>query len=89
MAAHAYTEMYSRGRRGAPAKGVGRQTRRESSNLSISAKEKTLENVDFLNVFKGFSVLGLTARKAKSGEFLRVLVVVLWSKCSQNISGVS
>ena len=31
-------EMYSRGRRGAPAKGVGRLYRRESSNLSISAK---------------------------------------------------
>ena len=59
------------------------------SNLSISAKEKTLENVDFLNVFKGFSILGLTARNAKSGEFLRVLVAVLWSKCSQNILGVS
>ena len=37
-----YTEMYSRGRRGAPAKGVGRVNRRESSNLSISAKEKAL-----------------------------------------------
>ena len=33
-----YTEKYSRGRRGAPAKGVGRDNRRESSNLSISAK---------------------------------------------------
>ena len=31
-------EMYSRGRRGAPAKGVGRLYRRESSNLSFSAK---------------------------------------------------
>ena len=35
-----YTEMYSRGRRGAPAKGVGRLSRRESSNLSISAKKQ-------------------------------------------------
>ena len=33
-------EMYSRGRRGAPAKGVGRDNRRESSNLSISARKK-------------------------------------------------
>ena len=33
------TEMYSRGRRGAPAKGVGRDNRRESSNLSISANK--------------------------------------------------
>ena len=32
-------EMYSRGRRGAPAKGVGRLYRRESSNLSFSAKD--------------------------------------------------
>ena len=34
------TEMYSRGRRGAPAKGVGRLSRRESSNLSISARKR-------------------------------------------------
>ena len=40
MAARRYMEMYSRGRRGAPAKGVGRVYRRESSNLSISANEK-------------------------------------------------
>ena len=32
-------EKYSRGRRGAPAKGVGRDNRRESSNLSFSANE--------------------------------------------------
>ena len=32
-------EKYSRGRRGAPAKGVDRQTRCESSNLSFSAKK--------------------------------------------------
>ena len=36
-----YTEKYSRGRRGAPAKGVGRLYRRESSNLSFSAKKKS------------------------------------------------
>ena len=35
------TEKYSRGRRGAPAKGVGRYSRRESSNLSFSAKKKS------------------------------------------------
>ena len=34
------TEKYSRGRRGAPAKGVGRDDRRESSNLSFSVKQK-------------------------------------------------
>ena len=34
-----YTEKYSRGRRGAPAKGVGRLYRRESSNLSFSARK--------------------------------------------------
>ena len=34
------TEKYSRGRRGAPAKGVGRLYRRESSNLSFSAMPK-------------------------------------------------
>ena len=32
-------EKYSRGRRGAPAKGVGRVNRRESSNLSFSARK--------------------------------------------------
>ena len=36
-----YPEKYSRGRRGAPAKGVGRLYRRESSNLSFSAKKGT------------------------------------------------
>ena len=36
-----YTEKYSRGRRGAPAKGVGRLYRRESSNLSFSAMQRT------------------------------------------------
>ena len=36
-----YTEKYSRGRRGAPAKGVGRLNRRESSNLSFSAIKET------------------------------------------------
>ena len=35
-----YTEKYSRGRRGAPAKGVGRLSRRESSNLSFSARKR-------------------------------------------------
>ncbi len=38
-ACNEYTEKYSRGRRGAPAKGVGRLSRRESSNLSFSAKK--------------------------------------------------
>ena len=42
-----YTEMYSRGRRGAPAKGVGRLYRRESSNLSISAKKSKSKDLDF------------------------------------------
>ena len=35
-----YMEKYSRGRRGAPAKGVGRLYRRESSNLSFCASKK-------------------------------------------------
>ena len=39
-------EKYSRGRRGAPAKGVGRVYRRESSNLSFSAKNKAYPNRD-------------------------------------------
>ena len=39
-ACNEYTEKYSRGRRGAPAKGVGRLSRRESSNLSFSANAK-------------------------------------------------
>ena len=43
-----YTEKYSRGRRGAPAKGVGRLYRRESSNLSFSAKKKDHRLVVFL-----------------------------------------
>ena len=42
-----YTEKYSRGRRGAPAKGVGRLYRRESSNLSFSAKKV----LDFQGLF--------------------------------------
>ena len=40
-----YTEKYSRGRRGAPAKGVGRLYRRESSNLSFSAIQVHNRNV--------------------------------------------
>ena len=48
-----YTEMYSRGRRGAPAKGVGRVNRRESSNLSISAKKKDTDRCPFLLAWKG------------------------------------
>ena len=36
-------EKYSRGRRGAPAKGVGRDNRRESSNLSFS--DMTMHNI--------------------------------------------
>ena len=36
------------GRRGAPAKGVGRYSRRESSNLSISARQKGHQTVSFL-----------------------------------------
>ena len=40
--ADGYVEKYSRGRRGAPAKGVGRLYRRESSNLSFSANEKAV-----------------------------------------------
>ena len=39
--------MYSRGRRGAPAKGVGRVNRRESSNLSISANKTTPQQGGF------------------------------------------
>ena len=42
-----YTEKYSRGRRGAPAKGVGRLYRRESSNLSFSANEKDTKRCPF------------------------------------------
>ena len=42
-----YLEKYSRGRRGAPAKGVGRLYRRESSNLSFSANEKDTKRCPF------------------------------------------
>ncbi len=42
-----YTEKYSRGRRGAPAKGVGRVNRRESSNLSFSANGKATRQGGF------------------------------------------
>ena len=45
------TEMYSRGRRGAPAKGVGRDNRRESSNLSFSARTKALKNLYGISAF--------------------------------------
>ena len=44
-----YTEKYSRGRRGAPAKGVGRLYRRESSNLSFSAIQ--VHNSDVVDLF--------------------------------------
>ena len=44
-----YTEKYSRGRRGAPAKGVGRLYRRESSNLSFSAIQ--VHNSDVVGLF--------------------------------------
>ena len=37
-------EKYPRGRRGSPAKGVGRVERREGSNPSFSAKQKTVED---------------------------------------------
>ena len=47
-ACNEYTEKYSRGRRGAPAKGVGRLSRRESSNLSFSANAKAPKRVPFL-----------------------------------------
>ena len=43
-------EKYPSGRRGSPAKGVGRVERREGSNPSFSAKKKTLEP----QRFKGF-----------------------------------
>ncbi len=42
-----YKEKYLRGRRGAPAKGVGRLYRRESSNLSFSAKKSRSSERDF------------------------------------------
>ena len=48
MTAFGSTEKYSRGRRGAPAKGVGWFPRRESSNLSFSVKLKTTEKSSFL-----------------------------------------
>ena len=51
-----YSEKYSRGRRGAPAKGVGRVYRRESSNLSFSAKQQALKNADKSSIYKGFCV---------------------------------
>ena len=56
-------EKYSRGRRGAPAKGVGRGNRRESSNLSFSEKQKSAK-ADFL--FFGEKELPL-APKAREG----------------------
>ena len=53
--------MYSRGRRGAPAKGVGRVNRRESSNLSISANQ--VHNSDVVDFFfcyqRNFGGLGV------------------------------
>ena len=51
-----YTEKYSRGRRGAPAKGVGRLYRRESSNLSFSAIEKLSKSYDFGSFSRFFSL---------------------------------
>ena len=45
---------YPRGRRGSPAKGVGRVERREGSNPSFSAKRKTVEFQGFPLILNGF-----------------------------------
>ena len=57
-----YPEKYSRGRRGAPAKGVGRLYRRESSNLSFSAKGKALEKLEKPSDSRAFLFLQKYAR---------------------------
>ena len=62
--------MYSRGRRGAPAKGVGRVNRRESSNLSISANQ--VRNSDVVDFFFCYQRIfwGLGVRfEGKTGRF--------------------
>ena len=62
--------MYSRGRRGAPAKGVGRVNRRESSNLSISANQ--VHNSDVVDFFFCYQRIfwGLGVRfEGKTGGF--------------------
>ena len=58
-------EKYSRGRRGAPAKGVGRVYRRESSNLSFSANEKDTIRCPF---FVGGRDLNASARERERAD---------------------
>ena len=62
--------MYSRGRRGAPAKGVGRVYRRESSNLSISANEKdpTAKAVGSFSLLRCRDLKIAPARRRESSE---------------------
>ena len=62
-----YTEMYSRGRRGAPAKGVGRVNRRESSNLSISANRKATQSGGFF-CWRKRGDLNTSARERERAE---------------------
>ena len=64
-------EKYSRGRRGAPAKGVGRVYRRESSNLSFSAKKKSRASGFFFLYFSLFSFHSSLFSKPLSRLFQR------------------
>ena len=63
-----YLQKYPRGRRGSPAKGVGRVERREGSNPSFSAKRKAL----IFNGSRLFSFCGL--RKVTVAPFLKIFL---------------
>ena len=64
-------------------KSCNRQKRFESSNLSFSASDKTLENVDLFNVFKGFSRFWRLMKSSKMCGFWCVLEYKLLYKCCQ------
>ena len=59
-----YLEKYSSGRRGAPAKGIGRVDRREGSNPSFRAKKKALH---FEVLFSFFRIKKRPAKREIAG----------------------
>ena len=55
-----------------------------SSNLSFSAKEKSLENAEKSSAFKAFSYIFILAKNPFYTPFDRIFDHVLRSKCGQN-----
>ena len=78
---------YSRGRRGAPAKGVGRVNRRESSNLSFREKEKASNRVPFIFLFDRRDLKGQERSERNSpGDCFDARVGSLTTSCRANLS---